>query len=155
MKIVKCSELKLQQKASILYLWNREYPVQLNLTSEGFDNYLRSSTGHQHFLILDDASEIIGWAYTFDRDGERWFSILIDGLYQKVGFGTMLLNLLKEKEHKLAGWVIDHPYDVKKNGDPYESPLKFYIKNGFEVCPDIRYKDEKIAAVKIEWIRPA
>ena len=153
MKIVKCSELNSQQKASVLYLWNREFPIQLNLTPEGFDHYLKSSTGQQHFLILDDANEIIGWAYTFDREEDRWFSILINSLYQKLGFGTMLINLLKEKETKLAGWVIDHPNDTKKNGDAYESPLKFYLKNDFIVCPDIRSRDEKISAVKIEWIR--
>ena len=100
MKIVKTSEITGQQKASILYVWNREFPIQLNLTSEGFDDYLKSTTGHQHFLILDDANEIIGWTYTFDRDGERWFSILINSLYQKLGFGTILLNLLKEKERR-------------------------------------------------------
>jgi GNAT superfamily N-acetyltransferase len=153
MKIIKSTELTTPQKASILYLWNREYPVQLYLTSDGFDDYLKSSTGHQHLLILDDASEIIGWAYAFDRDNDRWFSILIDSLYQNLGFGTMLLNLLKENENKLNGWVIDHPNDIKKNGDPYESPLKFYLKNDFSICPDIRNKDEKISAVKIEWSR--
>ena len=102
-------------------------------------------------MVLDDASEIVGWACTFDRDGDRWFTILINSLYQRLGIGRMIMNLVKEKESRLNGWVIDHPYDIKQNGESYESPLPFYLKNGFIVQPGIRLENEKISAVKIEW----
>ena len=67
------------------------------------------------------------------------------------GFGTQLLNLGKEKESVLNGWVIDHDKDKKRNGENYISPLNFYLKNGFEVFPDNRLELEKLSAVKIRW----
>ena len=151
MKIIKSNTLTKSQKESICFLWNREYPRQLAITAEGLYHYFQDTTSHAHFMVLDDADEIVGWAFTFDRDGDRWFSILINTLYQRLGIGHMVLNLLKEKETRLNGWVIDHPHDVKQNGEAYESPLRFYIKNEFVVQPDIRMENEKISAVKIEW----
>jgi len=151
MKIITTSELTKAQKETIIFLWNREYPQKINITKEGFDEYLDLTSGHQHFLMLDDANEIIGWAYTFDREGERWFSIIINSLYHGLGLGRMFLNHLKENETRLNGWVIDHPDEIKKNGEAYVSPLPFYIKNGFTVIPGIRFETEKMSAVKIVW----
>jgi len=151
MKIIKSNTLTKSQKESICFLWNREYPRQLAVTAEGLDNYFLETTSHAHFMVLDDTDEIVGWAFTFDRDGDRWFSILINTLYQRLGIGRMVLKLLKEKETRLNGWVIDHPHDIKQNGEAYESPLPFYLKNEFIVQPDIRMENEKISAVKIEW----
>jgi GNAT superfamily N-acetyltransferase len=151
MRIIKSNELTKPQKEAIIYLWNREYPRQLAVTAETFDEFLDFSTGHTHYMIIDDVNEIVGWAFTFDRDGDKWFSIIINSLFQHIGLGRMLLNLIKSNEKRLNGWVIDHPHDVKQNGEPYLSPLKFYLKNGFTVRPDIRYEEEKISSVKIEW----
>jgi hypothetical protein len=67
------------------------------------------------------------------------------------GKGTLLLNKLKENEHKLCGWVVDHDNDRKQDGEPYKSPLKFYQKNGFAICSDVRLETEKRSAVKIIW----
>ena len=61
---------------------------------------------------------------------------------QKRGLGTKLLELLKEKENILNGWVIDHANYIKQNGEPYPSPLEFYIKNDFNVHSDIRLEIE-------------
>jgi GNAT superfamily N-acetyltransferase len=151
MKIITTDILTKPQKDTIIYLWNREYPRQLAITPDGFETYLQSTSAHSHFLILDDANEIIGWAYTFDRDDQRWFSIMIDSLYQRLGLGHKLLNLLKEKESRLNGWVIDRADNLKHNGSLYESPLPFYLKNGFIVCPETRYEEKQLSAVKIEW----
>lgn len=151
MKIIKSNTLTKTQKETICFLWNREYPRQLALTLEELDAFFLQSTSHNHFMVLDDADEIVGWAFTFDRDGDRWFSIIINTLYQRLGIGRMALNLLKEKETRLNGWVIDHPHDVKQNGEAYESPLPFYLKNGFVVERDIRMENEKISAAKIIW----
>ncbi len=151
MKIISTLELNSRQKEAIIFLWNREFPSQISVTKEGFDKYLEATTRHLHFLLLDEADEIIGWAYTFDRDDDRWFSILINSLYQGIGLGSRLLNHLKENEDRLNGWVIDHPRDLKQNGEPYESPLAFYLKNGFAILPEIRFEHEKMSAVKIFW----
>ncbi len=153
MKIVTTAELLKAQKETIVYLWNREYPVRISTTKEGFDEYLNASDGHIHYLMLDDANEIIGWAYTFDREGERWFSIIINSLYHGIGLGRIMLDHMKENESRLNGWVIDHDKEIKQNGEPYESPLAFYLKNGFEVYPDIRFENEKMSAVKIMWMK--
>lgn len=153
MKIITTSELSKTQKETIVYLWNREYPLRINITKEGFEEYLNASGGHTHFLMLDDANEIIGWAYTFDREDDRWFSIIINSLYHGIGLGRMMLDHIKEKETQLNGWVIDHNREIKQNGEPYLSPLPFYLKSGFEVYPDIRFENEKMSAVKILWIK--
>lgn len=153
MKILTTTELSKAQKETILYLWNREYPLQLNITLEGFEEYLGASDRHQHFLMLDDANEVIGWAYTFERDDDRWFSIIINSLYQGLGLGRMMIDQLKENEIRLNGWVIDHDRYVKKNGEAYESPLNFYLKNGFDVLTDFRFENEKMSAVKMVWER--
>ncbi len=153
MKIVTTTELSKAQKETIVYLWNREYPVRISTTKEGFDEYLNASARQTHFLMLDDANEVIGWAYTFDREGDRWFSIIINGLYHGIGLGRMMLDQMKENESFLNGWVIDHDDEIKQNGEPYESPLAFYLKNGFEVHADIRFENEKMSAVKMVWIK--
>lgn len=151
MKIISVNELSKSQKETIIYLWNREYPQQISVTKEGFEEYLNATSRHIHFLMLDDANEIIGWAYTFDREGERWFSIIINSLYQRLGLGKLMLDQLKENEINLNGWAIDHENDIKHNGEPYESPLPFYLKNGFVIRPESRFENEKMSAVKITW----
>lgn len=151
MKIITADTLTKAQKETICYLWNREYPQQLAMTPDSLVALFEQSKSHTHYMVLDDANEIVGWAFTFDRDADRWFSILINSLYQRLGIGRMILNLLKEKDSRLNGWVIDHPHDVKQNGESYESPLAFYLKNDFHVRPETRFETEKISAVKIEW----
>ncbi|MEP6795496.1 MAG: hypothetical protein ABJB16_14295 [Saprospiraceae bacterium] len=151
MKIITTSELSKAQKETIVYLWNREYPQQLLISKEGFEEYLNASGGHTHFLMLDDANEIIGWAYTFDRENDRWFSIIINSLYHSIGLGRMMLDHIKENETRLNGWVIDHDRNIRQNGEPYESPLPFYLKSGFTIKPEIRFENEKMSAVKIVW----
>jgi len=151
MKITKATMLRSAQKDMICQLWNTEYPQNLAITATAFDAFLESSASQTHFLILENELDLVGWAYTFDREGDRWFSIIISHQHQGKGLGHVLLNLIKEKENRLNGWVIDHPNDRKQNGQPYLSPLTFYINNGFTALPHARLENEKISAVKIEW----
>lgn len=155
MKIIKASSLSPEQKDMICQLWNMEYPQKLAITITAFDEFLEASASQTHFLIMEDETTITGWAYTFDREDDRWFSIIISEAHQGKGLGHVLLNLIKEKETRLNGWVIDHPHDRKQNGQPYRSPLSFYIKNGFTTLPHARLENEKISAVKIEWKKQA
>ncbi|HSF89677.1 MAG TPA: GNAT family N-acetyltransferase [Saprospiraceae bacterium] len=155
MKITKATKLSAELKDMICQLWNMEYPQKLAITPTAFDEFLEASASQTHFLIMENEKDLAGWAYTFDRDGDRWFSIIISHAHQGKGLGHVLLNLIKEKETQLNGWVIDHPHDRKQNGQPYLSPLSFYVKNGFTALPDTRLENEKISAVKIEWKKQA
>ena len=86
---------------------------------------------------------------TFDRDQERWFSIIISPKEIGKGLGKQLFTHVLAKEPKLCGWVADHDNDVKKDGTPYLSPLKFYLKLGFEVLKNERMEKPGISCVKI------
>lgn len=152
MKIVRKINLNENEKQKIFELWNNEYPEKLayNFVAD-FENYLKQLTQQIHYLLLDEHDEINGWATTFTRDNENWFAIIVSEKIHSKGFGTKLLNELKNNEHTLNGWVIDHNTDKKLNGKLYNSPLNFYLKNGFIRLPLIRLELEFISAVKISW----
>ena len=152
MQIIKEASLNADQKQEIVRLWNEEYPVQMSYAKMAdFDQYLDNLANKQHLLLVDDSGRISGWAMLFDRDGERWFAIILHTDMQGKGYGTKMLNIIKEGNDKLSGWVIDHNDDLKANGLPYKSPLGFYTRNGFTTCPQVRLELEKISAVRIEW----
>ena len=133
-------------------LWNDEFPEKLNYqTLADFESYLSNLEDQFHILMLDDNQNIKGWYFDFIRDAERWFAIILNTEMSGKGYGTQLLNLAKEKEPVLNGWVIDHENDKKRNGETYTSPLNFYLKNGFELLPNNRLELEKLSAVKIRW----
>ncbi|WP_223551313.1 MULTISPECIES: GNAT family N-acetyltransferase [Aestuariivivens] len=136
----------------IRMLWNNEYPTGLNhKTLKGFEDYLTKLSGQSHILVINENKEIIGWYFDFIRNREKWFVILLDSKHQGKGLGTKILSMVKKKEIELNGWVIDHNDDRKKNGEVYKSPLKFYLKNGFERLADDRLILDNISAVKIRW----
>jgi GNAT superfamily N-acetyltransferase len=152
MDIVNTTQPSEQQKEAICTLWNNEYPAQLAFADMiGVNGYLDNLIEQDHFFAIDDYGSIIGWAFSFVRDGERWFAIIVDGKMQGKRLGTRLLNKLKEKEALLNGWVTDHNRYVRQDGTAYPPPLAFYLKNGFEVCNDVRLEVEKLSAVKIKW----
>lgn len=67
--------------------------------------------------------------------------------------GSKLLDRLKSEETELNGWVIDHHMEKKNNNCLYNSPLGFYMKNGFELEPHQRLETSNLSAVKIKWSR--
>ncbi|WP_348800153.1 hypothetical protein [Flavobacterium adhaerens] len=152
MKIIQTAILSLEQKQVLFELWNFEYPVKVTYSHiSEFENYLNELPNKFHYLLLDDQKQVLGWTFTFTRDLDNWFVILIRSEIKGKGFGRILLNQLKKNNSALNGWVIDHDKNVKLNGEPYRSPLAFYIKNGFQVIEDIRLENDKISAVKIRF----
>jgi hypothetical protein len=151
MRIIKKEVLSFEEKETLCKLWNNEYPEQLNYTIAEFDSYLNGLSKTIHFLLIDDTNIIHGWAFTFLRDDEDWFAIIIDNQMQGKRKGLLFLNEIKKEKSNLNGWVVDHENDSKQNGERYKSPLQFYLKNGFTICKGIRIENEKISAVKINW----
>jgi GNAT superfamily N-acetyltransferase len=140
------------QKAQIYDLWNREYPANIGYDAiSDFDVYLGELSEQTHYLVTNGSDQIVGWMFTFVRDGAFWFAIIIDSSAQGKGLGTQLLNKIKIGSRQLNGWTIDHYNDMKKDGSPYRSALPFYLKNDFTVCPDTRLNTEKVTAVRITW----
>lgn len=154
MRIEKSNRLSKNQKATIIQIWNSEYPRQLMYQGmNDFNKYLEELEDQRHYLLISEGTKIQGWAMTFLRDNERWFAIIVSGKEQNKGLGNILLGALKEDHVKLNGWVIDNNEYIKENGSIYHSPISFYAKNGFELKPEIRIDNDKISAVKIYWTK--
>lgn len=154
MKIIETQVLSLEQKDSLMQLWNKEYPAKLNLkTIKDFELYLNGLSETKHYLLLDDLDEIQGWTFTFLREDENWFAIILNSKIHGKGVGSFLMNEIKKNNTSLNGWVIDQENEIKHNATFYKSPLQFYIKNDFIICSEIRIENEKLSAVKINWKR--
>lgn len=152
MKIISKEILSEEEKKVLRELWNEEYPARLNCkTMQDFELYLNGLLNTKHYLLLDDENKINGWAYTFLRENEDWFGLILNHKFQGKGNGSLLINLIKSKNNSLNGWVSDGENDVKQNGLFYKSPMQFYFKNGFTIIPEIRIVNEKLSAVKINW----
>jgi GNAT superfamily N-acetyltransferase len=140
------------QKKAIINLWNNEYPEQLAFAKpEGLDAYLAGIADAAHYFLIDVHDHIHGWAVTFERNDERWFAMILDKAIQHQGFGSLLMNKLKETDPLLNGWVIDHDTYIKSDKSKYISPLPFYIKHQFNIHSDIRLETPTLSAVKIQW----
>lgn len=154
MRIIKTEVLSLEQKDSLMQLWNNEYPAKLNLkTIEDFELYLNGLSETKHYLLLDDSDEIQGWTFTFLREDESWFAIIVNSNIHGKGIGSLLMNEIKKNNRSLNGWVIDQENEIKHNATFYKSPLQFYSKNDFIIYSEIRIENEKLSAVKINWKR--
>ncbi len=152
MKIFQTSNLTKKQLTRILKLWNAEYPEQmLYEKSQDFENLIAGLQNVRHFLIVGDKATIEGWLCVFERNAADWFSMIVGSANQRKGYGSALLTNAKEKLKSLNGWAIDRNQDVKSNGEPYKSPLKFYTKNGFEIVNNERFENNGVSAVKILW----
>ena len=144
--------LSQEQKEIITRLWNAEYPEQIKYENvEEFEAFLDRITQHKHFLLFDDGENLKAWLVSFNREGERWFSIIVDGSEQKKGYGTRLLNEVKQHENELNGWVVPDDNFLKTNGEKYLSPLEFYQKNGFTILENITNKKGDLYFIKINW----
>ena len=153
MNLIHTQTLTENQKETIRRLWNEEYPKKLNhAESSDFEAYLEKLSHPYHILLIENNS-IKGWYFDFIRENEKWFAMIIDGKEHGKGYGTLLLNLAKEKEPELNGWVIDHNEEIKHDGTVYQSPLEFYRKNGFIVKPQIRLELNTLSAVKMKWTK--
>ncbi len=151
-KIASTASPTAEQKDAILRLWNNEYPQQLQYADmAGLDTYLANLHNQCHYFAVDESDAITGWAFSFDRDNEKWFAVIVDSLVQRKGVGSLLLGALKQEENLLNGWVTDHCRYLKADGTTYLSPMQFYLKNGFTVCAGVRLEVEKLSAVKIQW----
>lgn len=152
MRIVEVYILNDSDLIQLYRLWNDEYPVGIGYRNlENFKMYLNNLQDLSHFLLVDDSKQIMGWAFSFKRENADWFALLISDSFQKRGYGKIFLDKIKSRCTELYGWVIDHNNDLKENGEPYMSPLQFYIKNDFIVLPDERLELDNISAVKIRW----
>jgi hypothetical protein len=152
MRIILCEFLTLEQKQSLFELWNLEYPERICYNEIGeFENYLKGLSNQKHYLLINKEDTILGWAFTFDRDEDNWFAIILNSKIHRKGYGRFLLEELKKNNLVLNGWVTDHQQDLKRNKEPYFSPIEFYTKNEFLVHPNIRIENDKISAVKIRW----
>jgi len=144
--------LSLEEKEVLRELWNNEYPAKLKLeTIDDFELYLSGLSKTKHYLLFDESDEINGWAFTFLRDNENWFAIILKNEIHGRGSGSLLMNEIKKNNTSLNGWVIDHENEFKQNATLYRSPMPFYEKNGFTICKEIRIENEKLSAVKINW----
>lgn len=150
--LIESNCLDIQQKESLLKLWNTEYPTNLAYSNiNEFEKYLNALKAIRHILLVKENREIVGWTFAFNRDNERWFVIILASSIQGKGFGKLALDKLKVSEKELNGWVIDNNFYLKANGEKYLSPLEFYQKMGFSVLTDSRLELEHISAVKIKW----
>lgn len=147
--IIQTNELNPTQHAQIDALWDAEYPVNLN---GRLDILLGQNSNYEHFIIEVEGN-VIGWSVLFDNEGERRFSIIVDPAFKGMGLGKKLLDSMKAQSGVFYGWVIDHDRDVKKNGEQYLSPIPFYLKNGFEIVPEVRLETPIISAVKIKYLK--
>lgn len=149
--IVKRTELAPDEIHQLFLLWNDVYPINLAYTTiSGLVFYLDNLIEPEHYLVLSNTQEILGWGTSFTRDEERWFAILLAERAQNQGWGKALLNILKESNETLNGWVIDTDNYSLANGNRYPSPIHFYLKNGFHLMPSIRLELPQLSAVKIQ-----
>lgn len=154
MKVTFTEKLSENEKHQILALWNKEYPAVIKLNSlKEFENYVSSIHDHKHILLKSESEEVKGWYVDFIRDGKRWFVIIIDSEIQGKGYGKLLLSKGKERNSELNGWVINSSDFKKENGEIYQSPVGFYVKNGFKIFPNIRFETDILTTIKIKWKR--
>ncbi len=151
MTYVETQTLTSEEKQAVFELWNNEYPKNLGYTSLAeFDSYL-DNLEEKHHVLVKDKQQIIGWYAHFIRNNEIWFAMILNSCIHGKGIGSHLLKMAKKRNLQLNGWVIDHKLNLKANGSIYRSPLEFYMKNGFQLIPEVRLESPLISAVKISW----
>lgn len=155
MKIIAQNNLSHTEREFVYRLWNQEYPRTLSYkTTADLEAYLKTLEDPIFYFALDTSDNPVAWSTLFNREGERWFAMIVADEAQRNGIGGQLLERMKEKERSLYAWAIDHFDDVKSNGEIYLSPLPFYLRNGFTICHGERFPSDILSAVKIMWKRP-
>ncbi|NLR91152.1 GNAT family N-acetyltransferase [Flammeovirga agarivorans] len=136
----------------LFQLWNSVYPMQLAYKDlDCIREYLTALHHKKHILVKTPTNKVIGWFFSFERDGERWFAILINNEYKRKGLGSDLIKLAKKQFAPLNGWVIDHERYYRLDGEKYVSPLAFYLRHGFRIATDVRLEIPTLSAVKIHY----
>ncbi|WP_405199136.1 GNAT family N-acetyltransferase [Christiangramia sp. LLG6405-1] len=152
MRFIKRKKLTSGQKQEIFELWNNEYPRNLKYNDIAeFNEYLSKLEDQNHILLIDDNGKIEGWYSDFIRDQERWFLAILNSKIQGKKFGTQILNMAKEANEELKGWVINSDNYIKTNGQPYKSPTDFYKKQGFQILEETKLETNRLSAIKIKW----
>lgn len=148
------AELDANEFESIFSLWNSEYPTEFTFAdASGFEEFLAGVSKRRHFVARIDGI-FAGWLISFDRAGERWFSIIINRRFQGRGIGVALLDAAFEIDDELNGWVVPDNSLTRIDGEPYKSPLGFYLKYGFNVVEGETFAKYDIETVKIRLKRP-
>lgn len=147
MQLINTATLSDNQIQQINVLWNQEYPKNL---INRFSILLGDATNYQHFLLENEAQQVLGWAVLFDKENETRFSIIVGEASKRMGLGSRLMDALKQACPCFYGWVIDHDNDIKSDDSIYRSPLTFYLKHDFEVLSDQRLDTPIIKAVKVK-----
>lgn len=150
-EVVMKPRLSVEESVQVHQLWNRNYPVQL---VDRFPLLLQETSRHQHYLIKHTDGQVLAWAVDFARNGETFFSLLVDQSHQHQGLGLALLQQLKTNLAHFSGWVIDHNRDVLHDGSPYPSPLPFYLRYGLTISNSPRLETPLISALKVTWQQP-
>lgn len=154
MKYLTTKTLTDLQKQEIITLWNAEFVTTIRMAGlEDFEKFLSGLTQHQHLLMLNKRGVIKGWFFTFDREGQRWFAMIVSAELQGKGYGSLLIQKGKEGHSELNGWVVDSLDYKIENGTTYRPPLDFYQKNGFEIMPEVVQETPRLRTIKIRWSR--
>lgn len=140
-----------RHKPRLLQLWNSQFVRDVALEDVfALDRYLDKLSNLSHLLLVSPGGEVDGWAFTFDRGGARWFTIVLDTAVQGKGYGRLLMEHLQQLEPELNGWVVDADTGLRTDGQAYASPIAFYRRLGFSVM-DERLELEAISMVRIRW----
>ncbi|MEM6274398.1 MAG: GNAT family N-acetyltransferase [Myxococcota bacterium] len=136
-------------------MWNAEFPERLQHPDAlSLKRYLDGLTNTVHYIAYAKNGAAAGWLTTFDRDGGRWFAMILGRAHQRLGIGTELLARAKtETRGVLSGWVVDGNHMARADGTPYPSPVDFYERNGFRRLVDERLELPHLSAVRIVWSR--
>lgn len=150
MKIYTSNQLSPEEKTDVFAIWNSAYPAQIAYTRmEDFENYLSSCPNPVHWLVKE-SSHVVGWLCTFDRNGERWFALIVHPDHQKKNIGKRLLLHMQGIEKSVRGWMIAHDEYVRVDGELYLSPKGFYQRFGFKIT-DEKMETQVLSTVKIVW----
>jgi GNAT superfamily N-acetyltransferase len=109
-EIIKTRILTERQIRQINQLWNDEFPVKLK---GRFGILLDGVSNFEHYYIAEKNDAVIAWAVIFEKDNELRFSLIVHSSHKGKGFGTALVNKLKENHSHFYGWVIDHNQNLR------------------------------------------
>ena len=126
--MIKTTQITDNQIRDIIGIWNNEHPSNICFESiDSFKEYLDTLSNIRYYLIYEE-DYLIGMYFDFDRDDERWFSISVSSSHQGKGIGRKLIEVGKESNQELNGWVVLEAEFKKRNGDLYNSLFNVSIK---------------------------